>query len=38
MAKPPYRPDLRPMLVLVGTLVIILLGWIILSPLILPPP
>jgi hypothetical protein len=38
MSKPPYRPDLRPMLVLVGMLVIILVGWVILSPLILPPP
>jgi hypothetical protein len=38
MAKPPYRPDLRPMAVLIGMLVIILVGWIILSPLILPPP
>lgn len=37
MSRPPYRPDLRPMVVLVGMLVIILLGWIILSPLILPP-
>ena len=38
MSRPPYRPDLRPMAVLVGMLVIILVGWILLSPLILPPP
>jgi hypothetical protein len=38
MAKPPYRPDLRPMAVLIGMLIVILFGWIILSPLILPPP
>jgi hypothetical protein len=37
--KPPsaYRPDLRPMLVLAGVLVVVILGWILLSPLILPP-
>jgi hypothetical protein len=38
MSKPPYRPDLRPMVVLIGMLVVILVGWILLSPLILPPP
>ena len=38
MSKSPYRPDLRPMLVLIGMLIVILGGWIILSPLILPPP
>ena len=38
MTKPPYKPDLRPMAVLIGMLVVILVGWIILSPLILPPP
>jgi hypothetical protein len=38
MSRPPYRPDLRPMFVLVGMLVAILVGWILLSPLILPPP
>jgi hypothetical protein len=37
-SKPPYRPDLRPMVVLIGMLVVILVGWIILSPVILPPP
>jgi hypothetical protein len=31
-----YRPDLRPMLVLVGLLVVIVLGWLLVSPLILP--
>ena len=36
--KPPsaYRPDLRPMLILAGVLVGVILGWIVLSPLILP--
>ena len=32
-----YRPDLRPMLILVVLLVLVVLGWILLSPLILPP-
>jgi hypothetical protein len=38
--KPPsdYRPDLRPMLILVGVLVLVVIGWLVLSPLILPPP
>jgi hypothetical protein len=38
--KPPssYRPDLRPMLILVAVLAAIVIGWIILSPIILPPP
>ena len=31
-----YRPDLRPMLILAGLLVVVILGWILLSPLILP--
>ena len=31
-----YRPDLRPMLILVGLLVAVLIGWIILSSQILP--
>jgi hypothetical protein len=37
--KPPsaYRPDLRPMLILAGLLIVVILGWILLSPLILPP-
>jgi hypothetical protein len=33
-----YRPDLRPMLLLVGLLAAVILGWILLSPLILPAP
>ena len=32
-----YRPDLRPMLILAGMLVAIVLGWVLLGPLILPP-
>ena len=37
--RPPgsYRPDLRPILILAAILVIVLLGWLFLSPLILPP-
>jgi len=37
--KPPsaYRPDLRPMLILAGVLLGVILGWIVLSPIILPP-
>ncbi len=31
-----YRPDLRPMLVLLGLLFLVVVGWILLSPLILP--
>jgi hypothetical protein len=31
-----YRPDLRPMLAIVTLLVIVVLGWIVLSTLILP--
>ena len=33
-----YRPDLRPMLVILAMLVLVVGGWIILSPLILPAP
>jgi len=33
-----YRPDLRPMLIVVGLLALVVAGWIIISPLILPPP
>jgi hypothetical protein len=42
-ARPPrrspgdYRPDLRPMLILGALLVVVVLGWILLSPLVLPP-
>jgi hypothetical protein len=31
-----YRPDLRPMLILAGLLVLVVVGWILLTPLILP--
>jgi hypothetical protein len=31
-----YRPDLRPMLILAGLLVLVVAAWIALSPLILP--
>ena len=31
-----YRPDLRPMLILVGLLFAVVLAWLFLSPLILP--
>jgi hypothetical protein len=36
--RPPseYRPDLRPMLLLGGLLVLVVLAWVILSPIILP--
>lgn len=37
--RPPrdYRPDLRPMILLGVVLVIVIAGWILLSPGILPP-
>jgi hypothetical protein len=31
-----YRPDLRPMLILAGLLVAVIVGWILISPLVLP--
>lgn len=31
-----YRPDLRPMLILGGLLVAVVVGWILISPLLLP--
>jgi len=31
-----YRPDLRPILILAGLLVVVLVGWILLANLILP--
>ena len=36
--RPPgsYRPDLRPMLILAAVLVIVVVAWILLSPVILP--
>ena len=41
MAQPPrgprdYRPDLRPMILLGLLLVAILVGWVLLSPILLP--
>ena len=40
-ARPPgsprdYRPDLRPLLLLVGLLALVVIAWLVLSPLILP--
>jgi hypothetical protein len=32
-----YPPDLRPVLIIVTLLVVIVVGWLLLSPLILPP-
>jgi hypothetical protein len=32
-----YRPDLRPILILAGLLVAIVVGWVLLAPRILPP-
>jgi hypothetical protein len=32
-----YPPDLRPVLIIVALLVVIVVGWLLLSPLILPP-
>ena len=36
--RPPrdYRPDLRPMLILGGLLLAVVVGWILISPLLLP--
>ena len=31
-----YRPDVRPMLILVGLLFAVIVAWLFLSPLILP--
>jgi hypothetical protein len=31
-----YRPDLRPMLILIALVAIVVVGWILVSPLILP--
>jgi len=31
-----YRPDLRPILILGAVLVAVIIGWILLSPLVLP--
>jgi hypothetical protein len=37
--RPPrqYRPDLRPMIVLGLLLLGVVIGWLLLSPLLLPP-
>jgi len=37
--RPPreYRPDLRPMLILGLVLLAVLVGWLLLSPILLPP-
>jgi hypothetical protein len=32
-----YRPDLRPMLILAALLAAVVIGWMLLSPLVLPP-
>ena len=32
-----YRPDLRPIAILIGLVVLVVVGWILVSPLILPP-
>jgi len=42
MAPPPrpprdYRPDLRPIILLAALLVLVVVGWLFLSPLVLPP-
>jgi hypothetical protein len=31
-----YRPDLRPVVILVILLAVVVVGWLVLSPLILP--
>ena len=41
MSTPPRqprddRPDLRPMIVLVAAIALVILGWLFLSPLVLP--
>jgi hypothetical protein len=35
-SPPEYRPDLRPMLILAGLLAVVIVGWILISPLVLP--
>ena len=32
-----YRPDLRPMFIVFGLLVAVVVAWVLISPLILPP-
>lgn len=36
MSGPPYRPDIRPMLLLGALLLVVLVGWIVLSPIVVP--
>jgi hypothetical protein len=41
MAPPPrpprdYRPDVRPMLILAAIIVLVIVGWLFISPLVLP--
>jgi len=31
-----YRPDLRPMLILAGLLILVVAAWILLGPILLP--
>jgi hypothetical protein len=38
MAKPPYRPDVRPLALVVALLIVVVVGWVILSPSLLPAP
>jgi hypothetical protein len=33
-----YRPDLRPMLIVLAVFIAIVVGWLLVSPLILPAP
>ncbi len=35
---PDYRPDLRPIILLGLLLVLVVAGWILLSPIVLPSP
>lgn len=32
-----YRPDLRPLAILVTLIVVVIIGWLFISPAILPP-
>jgi hypothetical protein len=41
MAPPPrpprdYRPDVRPMLILAAIIVLVIVGWLFISPMVLP--
>jgi hypothetical protein len=36
MSQPPYRPDVRPLALVVLLLVVVVVGWIVLSPMLLP--